>query len=467
MRLLTTASALVLVACAAAAAIWFRPDKTLRVTTGLVSHSMCSQTFITGRDPAAIRREFLAPMPGIGTLLPLMTVSVDTDRQTVSASIGGLFASRAAYHKGFGCSLIYDRDVVAGWPAPPAVCATDPATDIAGPAVVEPASSALKAALDRAFAEPASGPQRATKAVVIVHDGKIIAERYADGYGIDTPFMSWSVAKSVTNALLGVLVQQGKLKLDAPAPIAEWQGANDPRRAITIAQLMRMTSGLDIDETNTGFDVSPRMLYTEPDMAAAVARAGLIASPGTRWHYSSPSTLLLSRIIRDQAGGGATDVINFAQRELFGPLGMRNVTMEFDSAGTPIGSTYMYAPARDWARLGLLYLNDGVVGARRILPEGWVNFSATEAPGRGPDGYAAGFFTNRGDAEYAQRRVRGGMPPDSFFASGTLGQRVIVAPSERLVIVSFGYAQDWPIFDMVGAVHLTRDAIAACAQEGC
>jgi hypothetical protein len=302
---------------------------------------------------------------------------------------------------------------------------------------------------------------------VVVHDGKIIAERYADGYGIDTPLMSWSVAKSVTNALIGVLVQQGKLKLDGPAPIAEWQGADDPRRAITIAQLMRMTSGLDIDETNTGFDLSSRMLYTEPDMAAVVARAPLIAAPGTRWHYSSPSTILLSRIIRDQAGGSATGVVNFAQRELFAPLGMRNVTMEFDSAGTPIGSTYMYASARDWARLGLLYANDGVIGGRRILPAGWADFSAKETAGSDPDGYAAGFFTNRGDARFAMNRVRGGMPTDSFFASGTLGQRIIVAPAERLVIVSFGYAQDWPEFDMIGAVHLTRDVIAACAQEGC
>jgi CubicO group peptidase (beta-lactamase class C family) len=202
--------------------------------------------------------------------------------------------------------------------------------------------------------------------------------------------------------------------------VAARRNTSDPRHAITIEQLMRMTSGLALDETNSGFDPSSRMIFTEPDMAAFAESASLAAPPGSRYHYSSPSTLILSRIVTDAVGGRAEDVRRLAARELFGPIGMRHVTLEFDAAGTPVGSTYMYATARDWARFGLLYANDGVVGGRRILPVGWVDFSASPTAGA-RDGYAAGFFTNRGPAEFSRARVRGGMPSDSFFASGTQG----------------------------------------------
>jgi len=293
--------------------------------------------------------------------------------------------------------------------------------------------------------------------VIVLHNGRIVAERYAPGYGIDTPMFGWSMTKSVTNALLGILVRQGKLVAGAPAPVSAWRNPNDPRHAITIEQLMRMTSGLALDETNSGFDPSSRTLFTEPDMAAFAESASLKATPGTRYHYSSPSTLILSRIVTDAVGGRAEDVRQLAERELFGPTGMRHVTMEFDAAGTPVGSTYMYATARDWARFGLLYANDGVVGSRRILPAGWVDFSASPTEGS-RDGYAAGFFTNRGSAEYSRARVRGGMPADSFFASGTQGQRIVIAPAERLVVVRLGRSQDWDTFDIRGLMKLVSDA---------
>lgn len=456
-------AAVVAIAGLVTAAFILRPDKTVRVVTGLVAHNLCSVTFVSGIDPSATRREMLAQMPGVRFLLPLMRVDVDRDHGEVDAAIVGLFASRAVYHRGYGCNLVFDRDVAATWPAP----ATVAPGDAAGGDIVAPKSPKLEAALDRAFAEPVGGPQRGTKAIVIMRDGAIIAERYADGYSADTRLISWSAAKSVINAFLGVLVRQGKLTLDSPALVPEWQGADDPRRAITVTQLMRMTSGLALDETNSGFDPSTRMLYTEPDMAGFVAHAGLIAPPGTRFHYSSPGTLLLSRIVRDQIGGSPADVGAFARRELFAPLGMGDVTIEFDDAGTPIGSTYMYATARDWARFGLLYLDDGIANGKRILPEGWVDFSAMLTPGENPEGYAAGFFTNRGSSYYGARRVQGGMPADSFFASGTLGQRIVIMPAQHLVVVRFGLAQDWPVFDIVGLEHLVADVGAACAVERC
>jgi CubicO group peptidase (beta-lactamase class C family) len=194
----------------------------------------------------------------------------------------------------------------------------------------------------------------------------------------------------VISALIGILTQQGLTSPSLPAPVPEWRGPNDPRREIEVGNLLRMTTGLALDETNSGFDPSSQMIYLHDDMAGFAVQAAPIAPPGTRWHYSSATTQILARVIRD-AVGGPEQTLAFAWRELFNPLGMRNVTLEFDGSGTLQGTTYMSASARDWARFGLLYLNNGMVGGKRILHEDWVDFSrppprstAIMAPGSGP-----------------------------------------------------------------------------------
>jgi len=443
----------------AAAAVLLRPDRAARVATGVVSHTLCSETFVAGLDPTQTFAEAFQTMPGIRYLVPVLRYQVDRTDRSVTTSLRGRFASRAVAHDGIGCRLEYATvaNVPIGAAPPPAAALATPVAEIAGAAVVEPTTQTLRGILDRAFVEPPTGPRRGTKAVIVMHDGRIVAERYAPGYGIDTPMLGWSMTKSVTSALVGILVRQGKLTLTAPAPVSAWRNPSDRRHAITIEQLMRMTSGLALDETNSGFDPSSRMLFTQPDMATFAESASLTAAPGTRYHYSSPSTLILSRIVTDTVGGKPEDVRRLAETELFGPIGMRQAMLEFDAVGTPIGSSYMYATARDWARFGLLYARDGVAGGRRILPEGWVDFSASPTPGS-RDGYAAGFFTNRGPAEFSRARVRGGMPSDSFFASGTQGQRIVIAPAARLVVVRLGRSQDWETFDMRGLMHLVADA---------
>jgi CubicO group peptidase (beta-lactamase class C family) len=456
MRKLLLGVLLLAVVATGASVFVLRPGRALRVATGTVVHTLCSEVFVAGLDPGPAFREIFGSMPGIRHI-PLLRYHVDTAKKDVTATVAGRFASRAAYQDGLGCAIVY------GGTANPTPDAREegsarPAgeSDIAGPSLVEPADEKLRDALDRAFAEPAGGPPRGTKAVVVLHDGRVVAERYAPGYGIDTPLLGWSMTKSVVNALAGILVRQGRLSVAGRAPVPAWRDPSDPRHAITVEQLMRMTSGLALDETNTGFDPSSRMLFTEPDMAGFAESAPLAAPPGTRYHYSSPSTLILSRIVRDAAGGQAEDVRRFAARELFTPLGMRGVTLEFDAVGTPVGSSYMYATARDWARFGLLYANDGVAGGRRILPEGWVQYSASPTPGS-RDGYGAGFFTNRGESDFGRLRVRGGMPADSFFASGTQGQRIVIAPAERLVVVRLGRSQDWETFDIRGLIRLVAE----------
>jgi len=452
------AGAIVLAALAAVAAI-YRPDRAIRVATGFVAHNVCSKSFVSGLDPQTVFAE-TTDRAGIRRLRWLMRYRLDRAAKTVDVSVLGQLGSHAAFHEGLGCVLLHgskepylpksDIEALRVPKNPPLL------PEIAGPAMVEPSDPALRTALDHAFEEPAEPPFRRTKAVVVVHDGEVIAERYAAGIDVDTELLGFSMTKSVVNALIGILTQQGLVTPSFPAPVPEWRGATDPRREIDVEHLMRMTSGLALDETNSGFDPSSQMLYLHDDTAGFAAKAAMIASPGTRWAYSSPTTQLLARIIRD-AVGGPEQTLAFAWRELFNPLGMRHVTIEFDAAGTMLGSTYMLASARDWARFGLLYLNDGLIGGRRILHGDWVDLSAAATL---DTDYGAGFWTNRSEHPDAKRRVSLGIPRDAFFASGDLGQRIVILPTQHLVIVRLGDSVD-PTGDIRGLGRLVKEVIAA------
>jgi CubicO group peptidase (beta-lactamase class C family) len=437
------------------------PSRAAETATGLVSHQLCSAVFVSGLDPEAFYREALEPMVSPAGFM--FSHTVDRERAEVTASLAGLAQSRAVYRAPVGCVLVHGS-----LPSPAEIGAGNAAASLLPPIakheVVQPADPALTTALDRAFEEPERAPHRWTKAVVVVHDGQVLAERYAPGYGVDTPVAGWSATKSVNNALIGILVQQGRVKLDGPAPVSAWAGSTDPRHAITVDNLLRMTSGLDIGQSLTSsalsaLDPSAQMLFVEPDMAAFAERAPLNAVPGEKWNYTDANALLVSRIVRDQSGGNAASVHAFMHRELFDKLGMEHVTMELDGAGTPIGSSHMLASARDWARLGMLYLNDGIVGGVRVLPQGWVDYSAKETSGT-EFGYGAGFWTNRGEGAWAQRRVRNGMPADSFMAMGNFGQYVVIIPSHHLVIARFGNSHT-PMGDIQTVIRLVADIVAA------
>jgi CubicO group peptidase (beta-lactamase class C family) len=440
-----------------------------KVATGFVASVVCSETFVSALDPNKIFAETTAAMPGAGLISWALDTRVDRARHDVTVTLAGFAESHAVYRGELGCVLDHGGAIIdAATPAaeaklPPALLA-----DIAGPSVVAPQTQELAAALDHAFAEPANGPPRRTKAIVIVKDGRIVAERYADGYGIDTPILGFSEAKSVTSALIGILVRQGKLALDKPAPVAAWQDPRDPRHTITIDQLLRHTAGLALGSSlqaslASALEPINRMKYIERDQAAFAEAAALETKPGSAWNYHDGNYLILSQLIGNAVGGNPSDVLRFARSELFGPLGMRHVTLEFDGAGTFEGATQMLAPARDWARFGLLYLNDGIVGSKRILPEGWVGYSASPTPNAFV-GYGAGFWTNLGDSFGANYRIAHGWPGDAFFAKGTIGQYVIVIPAQRLVIARFGKTPNWPL-DADGVSDLVRDVIAATGDK--
>jgi CubicO group peptidase (beta-lactamase class C family) len=437
-----------------------RPDRALAVAPNLVSHQLCSAVFVAGLDPDAYYRQALAP--DLAMFEPFMRHDVDRARHEVTATLAGGFQSRAVYRGAEGCLVVQGptRQPAAASLQSPAVL-----PPIAGPRIVTPTDPALVAALDHEFA---ARPLSVTNAVVIVRDGRVIAERYAPGYGVDTPMHGWSMTKSVTNALLGILVCEGKISVNDPAPVAAWSDPRDPRHAISIDSLMRMTSGLDFGQSMqqnwmTAFDPTTQMVFASPDMAAVAERAHAGSRPGAVWRYSNGNTLLLSRIVRDAVGGDAAAVLRFAHAELFDKLGMSRPTLEFDAVGTPIGASHMWAPARDWARFGMLYLDDGVVGGQRILPPGWVDFSARLTPGSEAFGYGAGFWTNRGD-QTAARLHRPHMPADSFMARGSLGQYVIVVPSAHLVIVRMGLSRT-AFEDIDGVDRLVGEVLAAQASR--
>jgi len=439
-----------------------------KVATGFVANVVCSETFVSGQEPDKIFADTTAAMPGAGLITWAMDYKVDRVAKDVTVTLFGLGKSHAVYRGTLGCYLEHGESATRV--TVPTESKPQPALlpEIAGPAVVQPATPQLAEAFDRAFAESKTPPFRRTRAVVVVKDGRVIAERYADGYGIDTPILGFSATKSVTSALIGILVRLGKLALDKPAPVAAWQSLDDPRHPITLDHLLRHTAGLALGsslEASLGAALEPvnRMKFMERDMAAYAESTGLATVPGTAWNYSDGNTVILSHLIRSATGGHPADVLRFARSELFDPLGMHNVTFEFDGAGTPEGSSQMLASARDWARFGLLYLGDGVVGGRRILPEGWVNYSASPTPSAWV-GIGAGFWSNRGDSFGANYRSGHGMPRDAFFAKGTLGQYVIIIPSERLVIVRLGRSPNRPP-EADGVLQLVSDVIAATGDK--
>lgn len=453
--------ALVVIAALIGAGVWFwvKEAPGIRVGTAVVSQRLCSGVFVSGLDPDKLYAEAVKPIPGQDSLAKHLKIDVDRKGREVTTRWAGIFESRAVYHEGFGCRVVHGDDAryAQRWTGSEVVGEKPIATDPRGQLEVAAASPRLEAALGAAFAEPEKPPYRFVKAIVILHDGKLVAERYAPGYGAETPVLGYSLSKSVINGLIGILVRQGKLSVVQRAPVAEWAYASDPRHAITVEQLMRMSSGLAIEESDTGLDPVSRMLFMESDMGGFAARSKLKATPGTQWEYTSGNALILSRIIRDAVGGHGEDVAEFARKELFEPLGITTATIEFDAAGTPVGSTNVLASARDWARFGELYRNDGVVNGRRILPEGWVKYSAAPTL---HNPYGAGFWTNRGAYGYAKHRIEAGMPEDAFYGSGNLGQRVVVIPSEGLVVVRLGLTHS-DGFDMKGLLRLISDARAA------
>jgi CubicO group peptidase (beta-lactamase class C family) len=402
----------------AAARLFPRLRRVAAIGAAYKARVLCSVVFGSGRTVD------LATLEDISAdsyrLMRLFRCRVDYSSRSVTASLAG-FPPRIAVYRGD-----------AGVTTPPSAWQT------------APASPTLERTLAWAFLEPDRRRLRRTRAILVVQDGQIVAERYAPGFGETTRFSGWSMTKSVLGALVGVLVGEGRLSLRDVELMPAWRRP-DPRASITLEDLLRMRSGLGFSEeyANLTSDVI-EMLFNQEDAAAYAASRPLIAPPGTEWSYSSGTTNILSAIARRSVGGA--DYPSWPRRALFAPLRMNSALMEPDASGTFVASSFMLATARDWARFGQLYLQDGVWEGRRLLPEGWVSFSTTPTS-QSPGGiYGAhwwlGLKPELGGGTPAATRL----PRDACFAVGHEAQVLTVVPSRRLVVVRLGlsvYIDAW------------------------
>jgi CubicO group peptidase (beta-lactamase class C family) len=428
------------------------------VMAGMAAKTMCSCVFVSGRDPQSVRDKELKVFPGLSNA-PI-TLHEDS---TVTATVFWK-TSKAIFRSGLGCTLLAQRseDEIRDQQV---VLAEEPGhTDSANWVVDNNTDSGtvgtginpdlLNQALDDAFDE--TDPQRPlnTHAVVVVYDNQIIAERYADGFDRNSRLMGWSMTKSITNALLGILVKEGKLDMKQPAPVSEWK--TDERNSITLNNLLQASSGLAWSESYFSPTADFHQMFIKSDDKGGYAMSKkLVHEPGTFFQYSSGSTNILSKIIRQTVGDSLYH--RFPYEKLFYKIGMYGALMEPDASGTFVASSYSFATARDWARFGLLYLNDGVWNGERILPEGWVKYSVTPAPAAGMGRYGAHWWLNAGDPGNPSNRKYPELPPDTYWADGFEEQYVMVIPSKKLVIVRLGVSHDG--FDMVGLVLGVMDAV--------
>ena len=427
---------------------------------GMAAKVMCSCVYVTGRSPESVTKEELQVFPGLDKI----ALDINNHDSTVIARLLW-HRSKAIYRKGLGCTLlseaseedvrrnqynIYDfrypdQDSIL-WPTGD-MQAFDYTSNIDRDAVNK---AIAKAFIDTDSASPAN-----THAVVAVYKGKIIGEKYAAGFGPRSVLMGWSMTKSITNALVGILVKQNRLAPEAPAPVQAW--ANDERKNITLNNLLQASSGLAWSESYfiPGADFHNMFIHSDDKAAYAISR-DLEHTPGEYFQYSSGTTNILSKIIRQTVG--EEEYHRFPYESLFAKIGMYHAMLEPDASGTFVASSYGYASARDWARLGLLYLSDGVWNGERILPQGWVGYSTTPAPAAPRREYGAQVWLNLGEEANPANVEYPGLPHEAIVFDGFEKNYVVIIPSRDLVIVRLGVTHNRS-FDLAGLVTGILDAL--------
>lgn len=390
------------------------------IITGYAAKNLASAVFISGRKQADVEALDLN-----FSFIKMNKNKVDYENKTVTSRF--LWAkSTAAYREGYGVTLLRGKDKKAfldqKYPLPKDSVYVDylEKGDEETVARLEPIAKALID--DRSY-------NGHPFAFVVLHEGKVVAERYDKGITAHTQLLSWSMGKSFTNALVGIMAGDGLVDIHAPLDIPEWQG--DGRKEITLSDLMQMQSGLEWNEDYGNRSDVNLMLHRETDMGKFALSKRLKNAPGTVWYYSSGSTNIVMRYLRGKFPSDESFLLYMRER-LFSPLSISNPHFEPDMSGTPVGSSYLYVTARDFARFGELFLDDGCVGETRILPEGWVDYTVTPA-GASEGKYGAFFWLNRSlscpDA-----------PEDMFSCQGHDGQEIFIIPSKKLVVVILGYS---------------------------
>jgi CubicO group peptidase (beta-lactamase class C family) len=428
--------ALLALVIALIAFLWLNPPALLRVGANYTAKIVCSNVFLAGRDPQAVLR-IDVQAPGI-SLLKAMRVSVDHEHQIVRAGFLGFIGNGLAeFHEGRGCTVLPNgkRD-----PATPPLLAVAPYVAPSGGA---PAASAAwpegthvqtNSAIDQILTDAKlAGP--GARAIVVVDHGRIVGERYATGFRPSTPLLGWSMTKTVMAGVIGMLVKDGKLTLDQAG---FWKGS-DGRERIQLKDLLAMSSGLQWNEAYGAVSDVTGMLYLQPDMAKFARSPPLAHPPGETWVYSSGTAVILTSIAQD-ALAEPRDLASFINLRLFGPIGITTATIEPDQHGTLVGSSYMYATARDWARYGEFLLQDGVWAGQPLLPAGYVAMMAEPvASSKGQYGKGQTWLWGSDAATPGVNPDAAfGIPADTFWMSGHDGQNIAIIKSRQLVIVRLG-----------------------------
>ncbi|MDP6922255.1 MAG: serine hydrolase [Lutibacter sp.] len=405
----------------------------LNIVTGFAAKSVCSCTFEAGRTLASIEQgdnDF--------SLVRYTRNTIDTLQKTATASIVGLQKRTAVYKEGLGCVLLPSGTNTLQDPLlkPNRIHEFSPLAYPMGDAAQqdtvfpEVAYRQLSKAVENAFDKEGAQEQR-TRAVLVLYKDQLIAERYAPGFTSETKFLGWSMTKSITSAVLGILKKQGKVTLSQDHLFPEWE--SDERADITLGNLLQMNTGLAWEEDyNKVCDVT-NMLFVDKDKAQTQLYKPLIGKPGQSWLYSSGVTNLLSGFIRHQFDN-TQDYLDFWYQSLIDRIGMHSMTIETDLTGNYLGSSYGWATARDWAKFGLLYLHKGHWYGTQILEESWVDFSRT--PTHNSNTYGGHFWLNIDGQAYPNA------PHDLFSCNGYQGQYVFIIPSKEMVIVRFGLKED-------------------------
>ena len=416
----------------------------LKVGTGYAAKTTCSAVFVSGRSLESVQQ---AEMTNSSASI----VKVNINEEEKSATGQFLWIKRKAiYREGLGCTLISKADE-AELRKTTRRKKNSSRMAVASLSKIEEdihVSNINKQQLDKAFAyafdEPDMGNPRNTRAALVLFNGLIIKEQYKKGFDENTPLLGWSMTKSVTNALAGILVKQGKLSLHEPINLPEWhKNSADKRAKITLHHLLQMNSGLHFEEEYDKISTVNNMLWLKPNAAEIAINQNLKYEPGTFWYYSSGTTNIITQFIKNQFDN-EQDYLNFPYTALFEPLGMTSVQLETDASNNYVGSSFMYATLRDWAKFGQLYLNDGIVDRKRLLPNDWVKYSAERNPVSDHGVYAAHFWKNATEPtpDMESNRYWPSLPDDLFYASGFEGQHMMIIPSKKIVIVRLGQTQD-------------------------
>lgn len=414
----------------------------LPVGKGYSAKHLCSFIFTSGLDPDLVQNTFVAPK--VQPLPWIWELNIDNAHKKVEVRDlifgGGAGSATAVYSEGKGCTLLVDQSLeslnsIPFSPLPTPVLPADEAWPYGADISLSEEEGVdfdhLRNTLNEAFSEP-KDESVLTTAVLVAHRGKLIAERYALGVQRDTRLPGWSMTKTVTGTLAGILVDDGILELDEPPPIPGW--AHTDKQNITLQHLLHMSSGLEVNEDYRGFSDVTQMLYRESDQYDYAINQPIVAPPYTEFKYSTAETNRLAAAIQAAVGGTQQAVYDFYQQRLFHAIDIANAFIEFDASGNFVGGAYGYMPVRDWARIGQLYLQKGRWKDKQILSEDWVEFATSPSPTA--DYYGAQVWLNTHGNRWPN------VPDDAYSLVGHQGQRVVVIPSRDLVVVRTGVTED-------------------------